>query len=355
MAVGSIDFPKHLTSANVSGVGYGTAWSDAVSQTVPAISLIAQDGDELAKAFDIFNAWSKTTDPDSVEITLVFPKSGGYVLALSAEYSRLARRCLGFDRSHRPMVFAPTWFKRMDSLNPFVLQFRTYCQAPIAPFLFDGVVHAGPRRLQEASSPPDLRPVRALLPLLKFAVTFIDEDQVTPNTLGWMALHLDSPNLSKPPKGPPRQEPRDIGKERAKALAHHFPVTLERFRRSSVTETLVRQLVGEGVWLWQIEQALCNLVLGRSANSTAPNSREAQRGLIGRLGSRYELASGDDAPPFVVEEVRAQVIADGDALLRHLRRRSALDLNSLQAALRSASLLDAPTAIADPPTGWTGP
>jgi hypothetical protein len=31
----------------------------------------------LAKAFEALNAWSRMTDPDSVEITFVFRNSGG--------------------------------------------------------------------------------------------------------------------------------------------------------------------------------------------------------------------------------------------------------------------------------------
>jgi hypothetical protein len=78
------------------------------------------------------------TDPDSVEITFVFRNCGGYVLAISQEYSRLQRRCLGFDRTHQAVAFAPTWFKPIDTVNPLLRQFRRYCSSPIAPFLFTG-------------------------------------------------------------------------------------------------------------------------------------------------------------------------------------------------------------------------
>ena len=89
------------------------AWHTAASgqkqsSRQPDISLVAQNGDELAKAFEAFNAWSRMTDPDSVEITFVFRNSGGYVLAISPEYSRLVRRCLGFDRTHQAIVTEPT-------------------------------------------------------------------------------------------------------------------------------------------------------------------------------------------------------------------------------------------------------
>ena len=207
MAIAACEFPGHLSAASVDGVAYGGVWSEAVKQSLPTISLVAQNGDELAKAFEAFNAWSRMTDPDSVEITFVFRNSGGYVLAISPEYQRLVRRCLGFDRAHQVLVTEPTWFKPIDSVNPLLRQFRKHCSAPIAPFLFDGVTYVGPRSALTPSSPPDVRPIPGLQPLLKFEVNFIDEDAVTPNSIGWLALRAGTEPKTKLPKsseGPPK-------------------------------------------------------------------------------------------------------------------------------------------------------
>ncbi len=210
MAVATFEFPGHLSAALVDGVAYGSVWSEAVNQTVPTISLVAQRGDELAKAFEAFNAWSQMTDPDSVEITFVFRKSGGFVLAISPEYSRLERRCLGFDRTHRAMAVAATWFKPIDSVHPLLRRFTEHCSAPTAPFVFDGVTYVGPRGVLTPSSPPDVRAIPGLDSLLKFEVTFIDEDDVTPNTTGWLALKAGSRQIPKSPAGPPTREPEDV-------------------------------------------------------------------------------------------------------------------------------------------------
>lgn len=321
------------------------------------ISLVAQRGDALAKAFEEFNAWSKATDPDSVEITFVFRKSGGYVIAISAEPSRLERRCLGFDRTHKPMVFAPTWFKPIDSVHPVLLEFRKHCSAPIAPFLFDGVEYSGPRSSLRDFSPSDLHQIPGLKPLLKFNVTFIDEDEVVPHTLGWLALNIGSSPISKSPKGPPKPEPDDIAKQRVKTLAYHFPVTLERMRQSFHVRDLMRRLVGKRVNAWQIEQALCNLVLSgetnRGAHFVGLSGRKADSIILAALQSRYELASGEELPTFAEDLVCAQVVADGNALLRYLGKKSVYDLPANQAVLRSVSALQAPTALADPPVEWT--
>jgi hypothetical protein len=111
MAVGTFGFPTHLRDAGIDGVAYGSVWFKELDQLIPTISLIGRHAEGLAKAFEEFNAWNKMTDPDSLELTFVFRKSGGYVLAISPEYSRLERRCLGFDRTFTPIATAATWFK----------------------------------------------------------------------------------------------------------------------------------------------------------------------------------------------------------------------------------------------------
>ena len=357
MALASFEFPNHLTAASVDAVAYGGVLSEAVNQTVPVVSLVAQHGDELAKAFEDFNAWSQMTDPDSVEITFVFQKSGGYTLAISPEYSRLERRCLGFDRTYRVLNAGAIWIKPIKSVHPLLRSLRKHCSTPIAPFLFNGATYVGPQSVLTPSLPPDVNPIRGLQPLLKFEVTFIDEDDVTPNSTAWIALKAGSQQVPKSTPGPPKPKPDDIAKQRVKTLAHHFPVTLERIRRNSSVPPLILQLAESGVRPWQIEQALCNLVLsaemGQGAHFIGLSARKAKSSIIQAITSRYELADGGDIPIFSIEEVSIQVVADGNALLQYLKkkRRRCKDLAEIQAALQSVSALEAVTAI-DLPGEW---
>lgn len=352
MALATFEFPGHLSAASVDGVAYGSVRSEAIRQTIPTISLVAQNGNELAKAFEAFNAWSRMTDPDSVEITFVFRNSGGYVLAISPEYSRLERRCLGFDRTHQAVALAPTWFKPIDSVHPLLRQFRQHCSAPIAPFLFTGATYVGPRGVLTPASTPDVRPIPHLEPLLKFEVKFVDEDEVTPESIGWLALKAVAEprtKLRKSSAGPPTPKPKDIARHRAKALAHHFPVTLERIRRSAHAPALLGELAVDGVRRWQVEQALCNLVLsteiGRGPHYTGLSARKADNSIIKALRSRYELADGSAIRTFAGDVVRTQVLADANALLRFLGKKSVADLANAQAALASASAIEGAAGI----------
>ena len=357
-ALGSLEFPGHLSAASVDGVHYGAVWSEAVNQRVPTISLVALHGDELTKAFEEFNAWSQMTGPDSVDLTFVFRNNGGYVLAISPEYSRLERRCLGFERAHRARVINPMWFKPIPSVHPLLRKFRDYCFAPIAPFVFGGATYVGPRSVLTPQVPPEVSPIRGLKSLLKFEVAFIDEDDVTPNSIGWVALENELQQTPKTPPGPPKLGSDDIAKLRVKTLSHHFPVTLERIRRSVFLPPLVLQLAESGVRPWQVEQALCNLALstemGRGVHYVGLSARKAERVIIEAIESRYELADGGDFPEFSIEDIVTQVIADGNVLLKHLGRKDSQDLAGVQEALRSVSALEAAAAI-DPPAQWSAP
>lgn len=355
-AVASVEFMERLDAAVVDGVAYGSDRSESLEKEVPVISLVAQRGDELAKAFEEFSAWSQMTDPDSVAMNFVFRRNGGYLLAISPEYSRLQRRCLGFDRTQRAFVVGPSWIKPIDSVQPRLRAFREYCSAPIAPFLLDGVTYVGPKSVLTPRSLPDVCPIPGLRPLQKFEVTFVDEDEVTPNSMAWHALHAESVNKPESPMGPPKPEPDEIAKQRTRALAQHFPVTLERIRRESSVRRLMRGLAKYGVRPWQIEQALCNLVLsaemGRGTHFTGLSARKAEESIIQAIQSRFELADGEKLPTYSIEDVSTQVVADGNVLLRHLAKKRRANLTAVQALLRSLSVLEADTAV-DPPAEWS--
>jgi hypothetical protein len=352
MAVGSLDFPRHLSAAKVIGVAYGWAYSDTLGRTVPLVSLVAENADELATAFKMFNAWSTATDPDAVDITFAFRKAGGYVLAISPEHSRLEQRYTGFDRTFRFVGLTATWFKSLDSVNPALLEFRKYCSAILAPFLFDGAIYptAGPPL--SASSRPRLQSIPGLLPLLKFNVSFVDEDSVEANTLGWLALHLqDQRSGSHAPKSRPIPTSAEIAKHRFKMLTCHFPVTLERIRRSSEIRELARRFERDGIREWQVEQAICNLVL--KLEMPPAHDRNVLKGsrvsdpLLQALGGRFEIADQRDLPVFTDDHVQQQVVDDGVALLDFIGRKVPSTRSTVQEALGSASALDGISVLAD--------
>lgn len=353
-AISSPEFPSHLHGARVDGVAYGVVWSTALKENIPCISLVAQNCDALTKAFEEFNAWSRLTDPDSVELTFVFLRDGGYVLGITPEYSRLTRRCLGFRRAHHVLVLTAMWFKRMDSIHPALHELREYSSLSVAPFSFGGCTYVGPRSALTPSSPPDTVPIRPE-PLLKFEVAFVDEDAVEPDSIGWVAIHAQSEHGVASRTSPSKPESAELATVRHRALACHFPVTLERLHRKGDVSALMRHFAATDVRPWQIEQALCNLVLSRETGTGTHFESLGARNVVDHVTQaiefRQEVADGGNIPEFTFDQVQAQIVADGNALLRLLKKKKRPNLSAVQGALASASLLDA-EAVAQ--STWNG-
>ena len=348
MAVGPYDFPAYLHDSSVDAVAYGTLPSTELHQQTFMVSLVAKHSEPLAKAFHEFHAWAQATDPDSVELIFLFLNSGGYTLAITPQYSRLLRRCLGFDRSHQVMAYAPTWCKTMTTVHPLLRSFRDYCSQSLSPFYFGAATYNGPSTTLATSSPPDITPVPDIDPLMKFDATFVNETDVTPNTTAWIALHGPSfpatAVASRRTKPPPA--PDHIAKQRCKTLAHHFPVTLERLRRARHLTALAPRLPSKTIAPWQVEQAICNLLLavqtGTRPHFRGLTAKQVRDHVTEAIASRSELADGHAIPCFASDQVAVQILADGNALLRTFKKRRRADISSLQKVLASLSLLDAP-------------
>lgn len=349
MAVGVYDFASHLTAASVDAVTYGHEHSEALGRDLPIISLIARDTDHLAKAFEEFATWAAVTDPDAVEVTFVFRENGGYLLTIEPEVTHLERRCLGFDRAHRATACSTMWIKSIQTIHPMLKRLREYSSRILSPFLFHGAIYTGSHSLLDASSPPKVSPLSVVPPLLKFTANFVDEKDVVPNSPAWIAVELDAGRESGSKPGTKMPSAADTARQRIRALRHHFPVTLARLSRSSWFLTLGNTLATSGIKAWQIEQALCNLVLcrdmGWSNHFTGLSARKLQEAVVQALRSRYELADGDDVPRFPLDQVQVQLLADGNTLLQEMRQKPQPNISDMQAALASVSALVDASAV----------
>lgn len=109
------------------------------------------------------------------------------------------------------------------------------------------------------------------------------------------------------------------------------------------------ELAASGVRRWQVEQALCNLVLSteiaRGPHYVGLSARKAESDIVKALRSRYELADGSGIQTFAADVVREQLLADANALLRFLGQKAVADLVGAQAALASASAIEGAAVI----------
>ena len=347
MAVGGLDFTTLLTDAHIDGIAYGTGHSPELNEEVPAITLVAQDGDALAKAFSIFHNWTTSSDPDAVEMTFVFRDSRSYILGISPEPSRMEQRLLGYARTRQAISVSALWCKPIDSVHPMLLSFRDhYASARIAPYILDGATYFGPRTAIPHAASIQLREVSGLRPLLKFEVTFVNESEVAAGTIGWLASRIQSSPRPQASAGPNRPESNEISARRHRALSEHFPVTLERMRSSAEVQEMSRQLLGDGIEPWQVEQALCNLVLSMDLDKEHVKTRQQMRErIIATLDARFECADGSVLPLFGIDRIRSQVLADGNELLTHLKKKRKDDLSAMQSRLRSLRVSDGASVV----------
>ena len=244
----------------------------------------------------------------------------------------------------------------MTSVHPFLRSFRDYCSQSLAPFYFGAATYTGPRNALTTSSPPDIAPVPNVDPLLKFDATFVNQNDVTPNTTAWIALH--APCFPATPAAPRRTQPApapdQIAEQRRRTLRHHFPVTLERIRRARHLAVLFPPLLPNTAH-WQVEQAICNLLLavqtGARPHFQGLTAKQVRNHVTQAIASRSETADGQMIPFFTPDQITTQILADGNALLRLFKKKRRANISRLQEALSSLCLLDAPGVANDPCKG----
>ena len=347
------EFANHLGEASIVAVAYGSEWSEVLGAEVPTMSLVAERPEPLREAFKIFAAWADAADGDAVELTVVLKESGGFLLGISPEYGRLARRCVGFDRTTvSPIALLPAWCKPIETAHRFLTQLRSYAEKPIAPFLFGGATLSG---LLIHSDPdvPQVAAVPGLTSILKFEVTFADESDIKPGGMGeWLLKTASLANESSETRSSPPTSRTivDIGTERVRVLRTHFPVTLERLHRSGRLQYL-RTVVAPDtdVGLWQLEQAYCNLVLsagsGWDIHYRRLRPRDARRRILHAIGERFEIADSQPLDEFTDDQVCMQLVADGRALLRYLNEPADGDMSTVQARLVALQAIQAPAVL----------
>lgn len=345
LLVSSFDFLKALGSAGVIACAYGSQKSSTLGITLPVVSIVGDDEGSLKSAFKEFQRWGGGEDGDIVELHFIFLQNGGYLLGIGPEPERMALRMRGYDRVLVPLQCGGTWVKKFDSRHRMLEQLADYKKRLISPLILNAAFHpkvGDPTAL----SPHLIRDITGLEPILKFEAVFSMEQDVQERSPEWAILEIyrsgktetgsqnkDDKSLHYP-DAVPGNDPKSFLSHRQEMLCRHFPVTLARFRRSSAYSGFHSQLYALGVRPWQIEQAVCNLILSQTICACDHYVNIAEKDLaaqvISALQSRFEQANNQDglgniSPP----AVERQVVLDSIALLNHFSIHS--KSNSLQA------------------------
>src|SRR6185437_11731482 len=181
IVLGSMDFTGNLSKAQINGVAYGYMHEPSLRTTVPVLTLLGSNPEPLHDAFEEFATWNKQSDGDAVELTLVFLRSGGYLVGISPEAERLLQRTMHFDTTYENITAMPTWVKPIESVGPETIKFRSYKNRLVSPFLLGAAWYNGASDSLRSDRLPKINPIGR--PLLKFEASVFDEVDVQPGTI----------------------------------------------------------------------------------------------------------------------------------------------------------------------------
>lgn len=357
-AMGSLDFNQNLIDAEVIAVAYGEDYSRELGAQVPVISLVARNEVPLRQAFEEFSYWAEATDGDAVDMTIVFLKSGAYRLCINPEVSALIKRALRYDAVMNTLAFQVTWIKHIDTTSEPLRQLREHLSKGVRPFLLRAACYGGIASPDSPPRPELIRPVSHRKEILKFDIRFIDEGST--NNLDWQRVALGKGKRKRSGKGKKSRKRRNrrendpppkavVWWQREERLKTLFPVTLWRSRSRRDALELRAAAERSGLQSWQIDQALCNLVLSREAAGGKLHflgwlKNDWPDKLLEILRERFEIADarGGGFKDLRPEDVIRQSMLDSKVLLReygckHIEEK----LESIQRLLRTRALLTA--------------
>ena len=345
--VGSTDFNNNLIAAEILAVGYGFDHSQELGTQVPAITLVGKNESPLRAAFDEFWSWTEETDADAVELTIALRKNGGYNLCIGPEVGALYKRVLRFDAVANPLAFQLTWIKPIQTTSQPLRDFRDYvCAGFVRPFLLRAANYVGPFPLGGTPRPDHIQLILDQQELLKFEIRFVDEG--SNEDLQWQNIALGRENEKSGTVEESRTIPKSmVWSRRKESLKSIFPVTIWRSKSSELFRNVRTEAEKRGLHDWQIDQAICNIVLSREICGGRLHFCEFSDdkwldSLWETLRNRFEV-SGVDHEGFAclsIDDIERQVVLDAKVLLNYYGAKDVDDdMHGVQRLLEEHSLI----------------
>lgn len=350
-AVGSMEFKNNLRAAEILAVGYGFDHSKELGVQVPAITLIGKNIEPLRAAFDEFWTWTEEIDADAIDLTIALRNDGGYNLCIGPEVRALFKRTFRFDAVANPLAFQLLWIKPIETTSQPLRDFCDHvCAGFVRPFLLRAAHYVGPLPVSGPQRPNYIRPILDQQDLLKFEIRFVDEG--SREDVQWQKTALgkgkEPSSAVEERKSIPKSVVRSRRRESLKSL---YPVTLWRSKSCERLSDVRTQAQKLGLHEWQIDQAICNLVLSRevcggrlhfcefSEDNWLDNVWEALR-------NRFEVSSVDHNrfAWLTTDDIVTQAMLDAKALLGHYK---VMDVKGDM--LRTQQLLDENSLLGDSP------
>lgn len=324
LLVGAMEFPAHLHEAKAIAVAFGLEYSAEIQATLPSLSLVVRNPAPAAKAFSEFQRWGSDKDGDAVELALVLEVDGSYTFALGREMQRFTDQLTNYDRAFAHMPMTPVWMLPIPTSGEHLRQFSDWRRGPVRPFLLTvSSLPAGgdpSRRMPSA-----LRPIPGIKSILKFECTIVQPGHASEKPTGQVAVLSARRRAGQAaaPASDPKLDPSQVRIHRQRILSTFFPVTLERLHLFGLRNEVSREVKQQGIAPWQLQQAICNLVLSRSLShgafhyNAATLSDDLPRTIAEALRSYVEEPSGEHfaIQAFTADQILTQIELDSRFLL----------------------------------------
>ena len=345
-----MEFNKNLVDADVVAIAYGFDYSQILGLQVPAITLIGRNEEPLRKAFEEFSYWAEQTDADSIEVTIVLMKDGGYRLCISPEVGALYKRALKYDTVVNPLALQLTWIKVINTTSQPLIDFREMHSAGIIrPFLLRAARYTGILLSNSPLISELFHPIPHREELLKFEIRFVDDK--SKDDLHWQRIALGGGNVEPESVVEDWTMPKSmVWTRRNEVLKRLFPVTIWSSKSFEPSIELRHAAKTCGLREWQIDQAICNLVLSREITHGNYHFQGCSKSdwpdqLWHTLISRFEIYRTDQQgiEQLTVEAIARQAILDAKILLKQYGvKRVPNKLKRIQYLLQKHSLLSEP-------------
>jgi hypothetical protein len=309
LATANPELSNRLRSGGFGGCGYGLLSPNGP----PFISLLGRNLAGMKTALSLMKEWTTVVGPNAINLEILFDGQG-YGLTISQNPELLRYRLMGLNTADRPVVLTMAVIKRLDTRHPFLDELAEYSEQPIAPVL---LTVAG-------ITPSNRSPIAASQPWLEGAIRLPGikvyrrpEDRPP----GSMSM-LESEIAARSKYDRPPAEATDVAtlrSERERLLHSTFPRTIHTLRHRLLGHELLREAVALGCANWQVEQAICNLVLSEAVPEKFRDLKRLNE--FERMRRDYVenfLFNSSDITAFNASQVVDQVSLDAGYLLERL-------------------------------------
>lgn len=307
------DYNDNLRASEIVGCAYGTDFSDECGANIPILSLMVKNIDKIKLAFDQFRSWINATGPDALRVEILYDEAG-YCIALGPDVRHALWRTSGVGDNNDVVVMGLTYIKPIDSRHVYLENIAEYSASPVAPIYLGAVEYIGLDKPTRQTDGHSLRSIRDCPPILLLNLPVYKTKSEIPIHSGLVTRggmpDRNELERAKNEHDEERMSPKSLMRERDRRLEAFMPITLHLLRTDEAWISKLEELKKSGFMTWQLEQAVINHRLWKSATKAGQYALKQSKTIPNRLADFLEL----DTPKI------NDLMSDGEAIIAQAKR-----------------------------------